>query len=253
MAVTWLLSLPTRMLAEGDWQQQVRTAVERHQIPAALVMVDHRLADAPDDMDAHSWRGKLLGWTGHWREAEIEYEHVLEKFSYDIDVLTGLSDVLLWQQKYSESLAVLDKARRAAPKDPEILVRRARVLSLLRRNAEARAEFRAALNYDPTNRAAIVDPGGDVANIRKAIDQLKVTPEKILLTQTAGFKGWWDGYDYPKEGEPPPNSARRIYSSSRGRVGRTFPSPLKGGRNRGLSSRSHSRSRTPDGFPSRCR
>ncbi len=33
-----------------------------------------------------------------------------------------------------------------------------------------------------TNRAAIVDPGGDVANIRAAIEQLKVTPEKILLT-----------------------------------------------------------------------
>jgi len=33
-----------------------------------------------------------------------------------------------------------------------------------------------------TNRAAVVDPGGDVANIRAAIDQLKVTPEKILLT-----------------------------------------------------------------------
>jgi glyoxylase-like metal-dependent hydrolase (beta-lactamase superfamily II) len=33
-----------------------------------------------------------------------------------------------------------------------------------------------------TNRAAIVDPGGDVARIRDAIDQLKVAPEKILLT-----------------------------------------------------------------------
>ena len=33
-----------------------------------------------------------------------------------------------------------------------------------------------------TNRAAIVDPGGDVARIRAAIDELKVTPEKILLT-----------------------------------------------------------------------
>jgi len=33
-----------------------------------------------------------------------------------------------------------------------------------------------------TSRAAIVDPGGDVANIRAAIDQLKVTPERILLT-----------------------------------------------------------------------
>ena len=31
-----------------------------------------------------------------------------------------------------------------------------------------------------TNRAAIVDPGGDVARIRAAIDQLNVTPEKIL-------------------------------------------------------------------------
>lgn len=33
-----------------------------------------------------------------------------------------------------------------------------------------------------TNRAAIVDPGGEVPRIREAIDQLKVTPEKILLT-----------------------------------------------------------------------
>jgi glyoxylase-like metal-dependent hydrolase (beta-lactamase superfamily II) len=33
-----------------------------------------------------------------------------------------------------------------------------------------------------TNRAAIVDPGGDLPRIRSAIDQLKVEPEKILLT-----------------------------------------------------------------------
>ena len=33
-----------------------------------------------------------------------------------------------------------------------------------------------------TNRAAVVDPGGDVARIRAALDQLKATPEKILLT-----------------------------------------------------------------------
>jgi len=35
---------------------------------------------------------------------------------------------------------------------------------------------------EKTNRAAIVDPGGDVARIRQAIEQLGVTPEKILLT-----------------------------------------------------------------------
>jgi glyoxylase-like metal-dependent hydrolase (beta-lactamase superfamily II) len=33
-----------------------------------------------------------------------------------------------------------------------------------------------------TNRAAIVDPGGDVDRIREAIEKLQVTPEKIWLT-----------------------------------------------------------------------
>ncbi len=33
-----------------------------------------------------------------------------------------------------------------------------------------------------TNRAVIVDPGGDVPNIRKAIDEMKVTPDRIWLT-----------------------------------------------------------------------
>lgn len=33
-----------------------------------------------------------------------------------------------------------------------------------------------------TNRAAVVDPGGDLPRIRAAIDQLKAKPEKILLT-----------------------------------------------------------------------
>ena len=152
--VAWLLMFSPRMRAE-NWQQQVRTAVDQHQLPVALAVVDRRLAQAPADMEAHAWRGRLLAWTGHWPQAEIEYRLVLDKFPNDVDVLTGLADVLLWQQKYSEALAVLEKARSAAPQDPEVLVRRARVLSKLQRVAEARAQFRAVLNDDPANPAAI--------------------------------------------------------------------------------------------------
>jgi tetratricopeptide (TPR) repeat protein len=152
--VAWLLMFSTPMHAE-NWQQQVRTAVDQHQIPAALAVVDRRLAQAPADMEAHTWRGRLLAWTGHWPEAEAEYRMVLDKFPNDVDVLTGLADVLLWQQKYSEALAVLEEARSAAPQNAEVLVRRARVLSLLQRVSEARAQFRAVLNYDPANPAAI--------------------------------------------------------------------------------------------------
>ena len=154
VAVAWLL-LSAFLLAEDDWQQPVRTAVDQHQIPAALAVVNHRLAETPGDMEAHTWRGRLLAWTNQWQEAETEYRFVLDKFPNDLDVLTGLADLLLWQRKYSEALAVLEEARRVAPQDPEVLVRRARVLSLLQRTSEARSQFQAVLTYDPANRAAI--------------------------------------------------------------------------------------------------
>src|SRR3954471_1999565 len=56
-----------------------------------------------------------------------------------------------------------------------------------------------------TNRAAIVDPGGDVARIREAIDQLAVTPEKILLTHghidhAGGAAELAEAYAIPIEG-----------------------------------------------------
>ncbi len=143
------------LLAQEDWQEHVHSAVDHHQITAALAIVNRRLAGAPDDMEAHAWRGRLLAWTGHWQEAETEYRLVLNKFPNDVDVLSGLADVLLWQQKYSEALAVLEQARSDAPQNPDVLVRRARLLALLERTSEARAQFQSVLSYDPSNPAAV--------------------------------------------------------------------------------------------------
>ena len=155
MGTAWLVLFSIPVLAQEDWIDQVQTAVEQHQIPAALVIVDHRLMEVPADMEAHAWRGRLLAWSGSWQEAETEYQLVLEAFPNDEDVLIGLADVLLWQQKYSQALAALDRARSADSQNAEILLRRARVLSLLQRTPEARAQFQAVLNHDPANRSAI--------------------------------------------------------------------------------------------------
>jgi len=134
-----------------DWQPQVRTAVESLHIDAALAIVDQRLADAPEDLEAHGWRGRLLAWKGRWSEGEAEYRVVLEKFPNDTEILTGLSDVLLWQKKYTEALQALDQARKISPADPEILSRRARVLALLGRTPEARSEYQQTLLFDTEN------------------------------------------------------------------------------------------------------
>jgi tetratricopeptide (TPR) repeat protein len=135
----------------GDWQEQVRKNVENQHIDAALALVDQRLADAPEDLEAHGWRGRLLAWKGRWPEGEAEYKLVLDKVPDDTDILTGLSDVLLWQKKYTEALQTLDRARKISPSDPEILSRRARVLALLGRTSEARSEYQQTLLFDTHN------------------------------------------------------------------------------------------------------
>jgi tetratricopeptide (TPR) repeat protein len=135
----------------GDWQEQVRKDVESQRIDAALAIVDQRLADAPEDLEAHGWRGRLLAWKGRWSEGETEYKLVLEKVPNDTDILTGLSDVLLWQKNYTEALQTLDQARTISPSDPEILSRRARVLALLGRTPEARSEYQQTLLFDKHN------------------------------------------------------------------------------------------------------
>jgi len=134
-----------------DWQPQVRKDVENQHIDAALAIVDQRLADAPEDLEAHGWRGRMLSWKGRWSEGEAEYRFVLDKVPNDAEILTGLSDVLLWQKKYTEALQTLDQARKISPSDPEILSRRARVLALLGRTPEARSEYQQTLLFDTQN------------------------------------------------------------------------------------------------------
>jgi tetratricopeptide (TPR) repeat protein len=134
-----------------DWQPQVRKDVENQHIDAALAIVDQRLADTPEDLEAHGWHGRLLSWKGRWSEGEAEYRFVLDKVPNDAEILTGLSDVLLWQKKYTEALQTLDQARKILPSDPEILSRRARVLALLGRTPEARSEYQQTLLFDTQN------------------------------------------------------------------------------------------------------
>jgi tetratricopeptide (TPR) repeat protein len=161
-----------------DWQSQVRKDVENQYIDAALAIVDQRLADAPEDLEAHGWRGRLLSWKGRWSEGEAEYKLVLGKIPNDTEMLTGLSDVLLWEKKYTEALQTLDQAREISASDSEILSRRARVLALLGRTPEARLEYRQTLLFDMQNTDARAGLEGLAENTKH---ELRVGEDVDLL------------------------------------------------------------------------
>src|SRR5205807_2244266 len=69
-------------------------------------------------------------------------------------VLAALADVLRWQNRSDDALVIIDRARAIAPIQPEILLRRARILHGFGRDAEAQRQYREILRLDPHNREA---------------------------------------------------------------------------------------------------
>jgi tetratricopeptide (TPR) repeat protein len=177
----------------SEWQQQVQDEVKAQHLDAALTIVDQRLANTPEDLEAHGWRGRLLAWKGRWPEGEAEYKLVLEKFPNDVDILTGLANVLLWQEKYSEALKVLNHARTISPSDHEILSRRARVLALLGRTGEGQLEYQQVLQFDPGNkeaRASVLENSKHELRVGDDIDFFNYTGN--AETQSVSLSSRWN-------------------------------------------------------------
>lgn len=144
----WCQQTPT------DWQQLVREKVELHQLDAALALVDRRLSVDAADLEARGWRGRLLAWQGQWASAETEYRKVIEQAPNDTEILCGLADVLLWQGKLEAALEIINRARKVDSTQPEILLRRARILQALERASEARSQYRDILRLHPESQDA---------------------------------------------------------------------------------------------------
>jgi len=138
----------------ADWQQRVREKAQARQLDAALLVIEQRLAEFPDDLEARGWRGRVLARQGRWAEAERDYRYVLDRSPNDTEILIGLSDVLLWQGKVDQALAVANRARELAPRQPDVLLRHARILRALGDTSQARREYREILSVDSQNQEA---------------------------------------------------------------------------------------------------
>ena len=138
----------------SEWQQTVRDLTGVGRNADAFHVVENRLQQFPQDLEAHGWRGRLLAWRGDFQSAEAEYRLILLRVPQDGDILISLSDVLLWQKKYDEALEVIDRAGVIAPANVEVMSRRARLLFLLDRVPESREQYRSLLLSDPFNRGA---------------------------------------------------------------------------------------------------
>jgi tetratricopeptide (TPR) repeat protein len=138
----------------SPWQQQVRDYSEKQDWTAAMRIVEAALAQFPEDLEAQSWRARILSWSGQLAEAEQEYLHVLVKASNDPDNWAGIAFVYSRQNRHQDALHALDRAVALDPKRADLRLARARVLRALNKRQDAKSDFEAALALDPNNQDA---------------------------------------------------------------------------------------------------
>lgn len=156
-----IFQAPARCEEQTDWLQLVRLQVAAQHLDLAMLTVDQRIAQKPDDLEARGWKARLSAWQGKWMEAQREYEYVLGYAPRDVEILRGLADVLLWQGKAKDALAVIDRARSISPTQPDILLRRARILKSLDDISAARRQYH-----------EILQVGSNTSEARAAMDEL---------------------------------------------------------------------------------
>jgi tetratricopeptide (TPR) repeat protein len=130
------------------WQAQVRKYADAKDWASATRVVDEAIRHAPGDMDVREWRARVLTWSEHLREAELEYLAILRVSRKDPDKWMGLAGVYLREGKSEEAVRALSTAVELDPKRADLRAARARALRADGQQNEARKEFQAALNLD---------------------------------------------------------------------------------------------------------
>jgi tetratricopeptide (TPR) repeat protein len=137
-----------------DWAIRIRALAETNRMKDAMQLAEDWMKAHPGGLDARGWHARLLAWTNQWRESEAEYRQLLGEVPDDVDLISGLADVLTWQRRYDEALPLLDKACGLDPERTDCRLRRAQVLQNLGRVREARIAYHEVLAKDVGSKQA---------------------------------------------------------------------------------------------------
>jgi YaiO family outer membrane protein len=110
-----LLLASTLVSAADDTVAEARAAIDRDDYPAAILVLEQRLAGYPGDEEARYLLARTLAWSRRWDAAMAEYDQLLDQSPDNADYLLGKSQVYVWSERPAEALPLLERARALAP------------------------------------------------------------------------------------------------------------------------------------------
>ena len=140
--------------APQDYLAQARQLASSGQRPAAIKILEDRLATHADDLDARTLLGIVQSWEGRYDEARKQLRQVLSDRPGYYDALSALASVELWDGHAGPALGLAESAMRAKPKDTAMMLVRARALTALHRTPESIDQLDRLLTVDATDAPA---------------------------------------------------------------------------------------------------
>lgn len=149
----WLLpALLLAPLARAQVPPEASALVERRDYPAAVALLEARLAQVPDDAASRFLLARTLAWDGRPAQALPHYRRLLDAEPRNSDYLLGQGQALLWSGQRDAAATVLRQASTLAPDDPDI----ARAL------AQAQADAATDTDPAPIRHVALLLHGADL-------------------------------------------------------------------------------------------
>jgi predicted O-linked N-acetylglucosamine transferase (SPINDLY family) len=164
-------------------RSMVLSVLKRHDV--ALAALDAVIAVVPNLAPAWNNRGSALHALERYDEALASYDRALSLKPDYADAWKNRGMTLMLMQKpIDQILTSFDKAAALAPKDPDVALRRAELLLLVGRHADAAQAFESYIAHKPDDARAWSRRGDALQKERRRSEALACFDKAIALSPT---------------------------------------------------------------------
>lgn len=129
-------------------------AFEQKNYPLALSNAKLALSYAPRYIDIVVFTGRVHGWQNEVDSAKTYFDRAMSLDSNHLETISAYSDLLYREKEYERSLSLVDRGLLQQPREPGLLLAKARLLNAMRRYDEALLLVNQLLKLDSNNTQA---------------------------------------------------------------------------------------------------
>ena len=140
--------------SDGLFLSARKAAFDEKDYPKAKGYLYKALTISPGYADIRIFLGRIFTWTHNYDSAKVCFEYVWKDNHTNEDAAIAYTDLEYWNDHYADALRICGGGLQAHPGSEELLLRKAKILTAMRRCTGADSVLRQLLHINKDNTAA---------------------------------------------------------------------------------------------------